>query len=300
MKKTTVVIILFIALFLNQTMLAQSDPNFITFSNIDKAWEYSLGQNTKVAVLDWLFDMSQKASDKYVNPTSMIPDKPVGSSKPWHGEWMAMIVHQVAPQAKIIPIRTRPDKDGLDEDGREKYEKYLTKGIRFAADQGCVAVTNSMGPVTYCKELEDAINYAEQKGTIFIDVHQERIAKGTHYDDRILHTGVVAVPKHPAIHERGRDIYVWPYDINPVYKDGWGYSNGPPIVAGTIALIKSANPALSSQQVRAIIKETVTIKDGFNVLNAEAAVKKAIELKSVSSEQPKPAKSSDVAEEKKS
>jgi len=43
------------------------------FSRIDKAWSYSRGDNTKVAVLDWLFDMSPRASAKYVNPTSMIP-----------------------------------------------------------------------------------------------------------------------------------------------------------------------------------------------------------------------------------
>ncbi|MHC4074893.1 MAG: S41 family peptidase [Planctomycetota bacterium] len=263
-----------------------AEPNLITFSNIDKAWKYSQGQNTKVAVLDWLFDMSPKASDKYVNPTSMVPGKPVGSKKPWHGEWMAEIVHQIAPEAKIIPIRARPGKDSLDEDGRQEYEKYLVKGIRFAADQGAVAVTNSMGPVTHCKELEDAIDYAEQKGTVFIDVHPERIVKGTQTresnnrrDHRIIHTGVVSVPKYPTKPKARRDIYVWPYMTNPVYKDGWGYSNGPPIVAGVIALMKSVNPDLSPQQVRTIIAETAYIKDGFKVLDAEAAVRKVIGLK---------------------
>jgi hypothetical protein len=272
-----------------------AEPNLITFSNIDKAWKYSQGQNTKVAVLDWLFDMSPKASDKYVNPTSMVPGKPVGSKKPWHGEWMAEIVHQIAPGAKIIPIRARTGKDSLDEDGRQEYEKYLVKGIRFAADQGAVAVTNSMGRVTHCKELEDAIDYAEQKGTVFIDVHPERIVKGTQTresnnrcDHRIIHTGVVSVPKYPTKPKARRDIYVWPYKMNPVYKDGWGYSNGPPIVAGVIALMKSANPYLSPKQVRTIIAETACIKEGFKVLDAEAAVRKAIELKTNSHEPNEP------------
>ena len=264
-----------------------AEPNLITFSNIDKAWKYSHGQNTKVAVLDWCFDMSPRASGKYVNPTSLVPGQPIGHGEPWHGEWMAEIVHQIAPEAKIIPIQARPASEKeLDENGRYVYEKYLIQGIRFAADQGAVAVTNSMGPVTHCKELEDAIDYAEKKGTIFIDVHPERIIKGTvtrepdRCDRRIIHSGVVSVPNHPMRPEAGRDVYVWPYQIKPVFQDGWGFSQGPPIVAGVIALMKSANPDMTPQQIRTIIIKTACIKDGFKILDAESAVKATIKLKS--------------------
>ena len=257
------------------------EPNLITFSRIDKAWQYSRGEGAKVAVLDWLFDMSPKASTKYVNPTSMVPGAPVGAEKPWHGEWMAELVHQVAPQAKIIPIRARPDTEkDRDADGRYAYEKYLIQGIRFAADQGAVAVTSSMGPVTQSKDLRDAIDYAEGKGTIFIDVHPEEKTDPNSIDKRIVHPGVVSVPAHRARPEARRDIYVWPYDIKPVFKDGWGYSNGPPIVAGVIALMKSANPKLTPAEIRSIIIETADMKDRFKVLNAEAAVKRAVAAKS--------------------
>ena len=98
-------------------------------------------------------------------------------------------------------------------------------------------------------------------------------------DKRIIHTGVVHVPEHPARLDPARDIYVWPYQINPVFRDGWGYSYGPPIVAGVVALMKSINPKLTPQEVRKIIVETACKKDGFNVLDGEAAVKKAIALK---------------------
>ncbi len=154
---------------------------------------------------------------------------------------------------------------------------YLIQGIRFAADQGAVAVTNSMGPVTQSQELREAIDYAEQKGTVFIDVHPETRAKTI--DERILHAGVVSVPQHRVRPESGRDIYVWPYEMNPIYKDGWGFSNGAPIVAGVIALMKSANPKLTPAQIRSILVETADNKDGFTVLNAEAAVKKAVALR---------------------
>ncbi len=268
----------------------QNEPNLVTFSRIDKAWKYSRGGDTKVAVLDWLFDMSPKASAKYINPTSMIPGEKIGFAEPWHGEWMAEIVHQIAPKAKIIPIRARPAGRGSDrdKDGRMPYEKYLVKGIYFAADQGAVAVTNSMGPVKHCDELRAAIDYAESKGTIFIDVHPEYLVytEDTHkmcepndLDKRIIHPGLVSVPEHRERPDPSRDIYVWPYQIKPVFRDGWGYSNGPPIVAGVVALIKSINPKLTPKEIRSIIFETAYKKDGFKVLDAEAAVKKAAESK---------------------
>lgn len=150
-----------------------AEPNYITFSRIDKAWEYTKGEETRVAVLDWLFDTSPEALKKYENPTSLVPGEPIGSGEPWHGEWMAEIVHRIAPDAKIIPIRARPSKKTEDnaKTNRQAYEKYLIEGIRFAADQGAVAVTNSMGPVKHSKELRAAIDYAEGKGTVFINVH---------------------------------------------------------------------------------------------------------------------------------
>jgi subtilisin family serine protease len=64
--------------------------------------------------------------------------------------------------------------------------------------------------------------------------------------------------------------------MNPTFKDGWGYSNGPPIVAGVVALMKSVNPVLTPQEIRTFIVETAYMKDGFKVLDAEAAVKEAI------------------------
>jgi hypothetical protein len=256
------------------------EPNLITFSKIDKAWTYGRGENTKVAVCDWLFDMSPKASAKYADPTSTVPGAAIGSDEPWHGAWMVEIVHQVAPGAKIIPIRARPGRqDKRDPDGRYPYEKYLIQGIRYAADHGAVAVTNSMGPVTQCKELQEAIDYAEQKGTIFIDVHPEDKTNPNSIDKRIIHPGLVPVPKYRARLEPARSVYVWPYQMNPVFRDGWGYSNGPPIVAGVIALMKGVNPKLTPAQIRSILVETADNKDGFRVLNAEAAVKKARDLR---------------------
>lgn len=256
-----------------------AEPNLITFSRIDKAWDLSKGANTTVAILDWQFDLRGEEATKYLNPISLVPGEEIGELKPWHGEWMAEIVHRIAPEAKIIPIKAR----GLQ---TEDYQDYLIEGIRLAADQGAVAVTNSMGPVNISEALDSAIEYAEQRGTVFVDVHPEHFVEEDkkrrpcttdECNDKIIHSGVVSVPDHPASPESNRDIYVWPYDLDAKYEDGWGYSNGPPNVAGVIALMRSANPDLTPGDVRRIIVDTAFTRDGFEVLDAEAAVRAALE-----------------------
>jgi hypothetical protein len=262
----------------------KNEQNYIKFHKIDKAWKYSKGDNTIVAILDWCFDLSPKASKKYIHPTSVIPDQKIGTFKPWHGEWMAEIVHKIAPNAKIIPIRTMPDpiRRGGRLTNKHAYEKYLIKAILFAADKGAVAVTNSMGPVKSSKELDDAIDYANKKGTIFINVHPEYIkiseqgyiwCKRGQCNAKIIHSGLVSVYKYPVEPESNRDIYIWPYSIEPKFRDGWGYSNGPPIVAGVIALMKSLNPDLRPNEIKKIIIETAYMGDSFMILDAEAAIR---------------------------
>jgi len=285
----SLIIFLFSSLSYNQT--TKTDTTYINFHKVDKAWQYSKGKNVKIAILDWLFDMSPKASKKYINPISLVPRQPIGELKPWHGEWMAEIVHNIAPDAKIIPIRARPRSKKSDNNSPvdRPYEKYIIEGIKYAADHGAAAVTSSMGPLRQTPELIEAINYAKKKGTVFIDVHPEYqdfknnklvFCDSTELNSLIIHPGIVSVPAHPYTKtaEMWRDVYTWPYDINPVFKDGWGFSNAPPIVAGVVALMKSVNPKLSVKEVKNILIKTSVLKNGFNIIDAEEAVKKAIEL----------------------
>jgi serine protease len=261
----------------------QSD--LTVFSRIDKAWTVSRGAGVTVAVLDWQFDPNSKAASKYVFSTSVVPGERMGDLKPWHGAWMVNIIHHIAPEAKIMPIIARSLK-------QKDYQEFLVQGIRYAADHGAVAVTNSMGPVNRSPALRDAIDYAELRGTIFVDVHPENdgsaLDKFTpclpgECDSRIIHVGIVSVPEHPIKPNPSRDIYTWPYDLDVGFEDGWGFSNGPPIVAGVIALLKSVNPALSPQNLRQLLIRTASEREGFKVLDAEAAVKEAASMKSPAS-----------------
>lgn len=255
------------------------DPvNLLTFSKIDRVSGLSTGKGVKIAVLDWQFDLSGSEAEKYIDAVSMVPGEEIGKLKPWHGEWMAEIIHTIAPDAAIIPIKARSLSS-------KSYEEYLINGIYYAADHGAAAVTSSMGPLTQSPQLDSAVEYAERHGTIFINVHPEtiktpgqkaRLCQSGECNSLIIHSGVVTVPDYPVKPESNRDIYTWPYDLKTVYEDGWGYSNAPPIVAGVIALMKEINPSLTTDDVRAIIKQTAFDYQGFGCLDAEAAVRAAL------------------------
>ena len=173
--KTLLTVIFFISIN-NPNIFSQTpsnDTTYINFHKVDKAWKYSKGDNVKIAILDWLFDMSPEAAKKYADPISLVPGQPLGELK-----LMARcmdgreIVNNIAPKAKIIPIRARPKSKKSDNNSPvdRPYEKYIIEGIKYAADHDAAAGTSSMGPLRQAPELTDAINYAKKKGTVFIDV----------------------------------------------------------------------------------------------------------------------------------
>jgi hypothetical protein len=147
--------------------------------------------------------------------------------------------------------------------------------------------------ITACGDARDAAmgpdlltcsRIPEARGTVFVNVHPEvvcdedgepRLCRGEECDDRIISTGIVSVPAHPVEPEADRDIHVWPYDLEAHWEDGWGYSNGPPTVAGVVALMRSVDQTLTPADLRAIIRETAVMRDGFPVLDAAAAVSRA-------------------------
>ena len=255
-----------------------TSSDLVTFSHIDRALQASKGAGATVAVVDWQFDDKGPAASRYVFPTTMVPGEKMGDLEPWHGSWMVSTVHRVAPEATIIPIIARSMK-------ARDYQDALVRAIRYAAEHGAVAVTSSMGPTDQSDALRAAIDFAEAHGTIFVDVHPENATPGAdtftpcrpgECDTRIVHAGIVSVPEHPVKADAARLVCTWPYDLEAKFEDGWGFSNAPPTIGAVIALVKSANPSLSPTQIRDLLAGTAFEREGFKVLDAEAAVKAAL------------------------
>ncbi|MBI2408234.1 MAG: S8 family serine peptidase [Gemmatimonadetes bacterium] len=260
----------------HRALEAPTSPTLAEVVRLSSAWPVARGAGVTVAVLDWQFDPRGAAASLYVHDTTLVNGERIGALKPWHGAWMVELVHYVAPEARIMPIIARSRN--------EDYRAYLPAGIRYAAAHGAAVVTSSMGEIQQTEALRDAIAYAESRGTIFVDVHPELVVgdsgtlvqcRGGECDARIVRAGVVSVPNHPVKPNGARDVYSWPYDLKARFKDGWGFSNAPPVVGGVLALMKSANPNLSSRALRQLVVETAYESNGFRVLDAGAAVQAA-------------------------
>src|SRR6185312_415524 len=78
-----------------------------------------------------------------------------------HGTMTAGIVHLVAPQAKIMPLKAfGPDGSG--------YESDIIRAIYYGAANGANVMNMSFDFATYSKELATAVKYVQGKGIIVV------------------------------------------------------------------------------------------------------------------------------------
>ena len=168
----------------------------------------------------------------------------------------------VAYDAKIMPIRV------LDEKGSGSYDN-IARGIVYAADNGADVINLSLGGGD-SSIVEQAIKYATQKGAVVVMAAGNEgaskptnpAALATNYGiavGAIDYYGHVADFSNLAGDNSNLNYVVAPgvdiYSTIPGndYKFMDGTSMGTPYVSGVAALMLSANPHLTPNQVRQII-----------------------------------------------
>ncbi len=183
-----------------------------------------------------------------------------------HGTHVAGIIHQIAPDAKIMDVRV------LDATGGGSYAN-IAKGIRYAADNGANVINLSLGG-SADSTLQSAIAYAYGKG---VEVCMAAGNSGG------------ATPLYPAAYATQYGIAVGAVDSNRnlagfsnrsgstvmdfvdapgvnIYStlpgNTWGYKSGTsmatPIVAAAVALLRSANSSLTPVQIEALLTSTAS------------------------------------------
>jgi len=151
-------------------------------------------------------------------------------------------------------------------DGYASYDKVMA--VAACNDSGKRCVYSDYGERVWCAFPSSDFGYSPFN-------HPEPVTAGIYTTDRLGRAG---------------------YNTEGDYTDDFGgTSSSCPGVAGTVALMLSANPELTWMQVREIIKETSdkidkaagkydskghSIYYGYGRVNAEKAVKRALELKS--------------------
>lgn len=164
----------------NEHTLVPQAPSFIAQLGMNDAWRLSEG-NVLVAVVDSGVDASNPhlaggtviAGKDFVGQTDGRIDVS-GHGTAVAGEIAARRIEGsgvvgIAPQSRILPVRVYESNDPQTvEDGHGPDSRVTAEGIRWAADQGAVIIAVPLSSPTPSPELESAVRYAKDRGSLVV------------------------------------------------------------------------------------------------------------------------------------
>ena len=197
-----------------------------------------------------------------------------------HGTMTAGVVHLVAPQAKIMPLKSfKADGTG--------YNSDILRAIYYAVKNGAKVLNMSFDYPTYSSELANAVKYANSKGVISVasagnDGQKVAaypgalpsvidVASTSNSDIQSNFTNYGAPPVWIAAPGEGvMTTYPW-----GTYAAGWGTSFSAPFASGTAALMLGTNGNCTSSKVASGLAHAVSISNpqlGYGRLDTYQAV----------------------------
>jgi len=254
----------------------QSQQWYLDAMNAQGLWKASTGKGIKVAVIDGGVKPDTKSLRGRVLPGVDVAGLPGGATHDsfGHGTSMAELIagtgrgglKGVAPDAEIIPIRI-----GLDSEDSRK-SGVVSKAIRTAADSDAKIISMSFGSRRPDIGERDAVQYAKSKGKLLIAAVGNDAEKQKHIGYPARFTGVVSVSAIDATGEVGKFsengnhvILAAPGIDVPTWCDGtfksycaksFGTSQATAITSGSAALIWSAHPDWTANQVLRVMIDT--------------------------------------------
>jgi subtilisin family serine protease len=175
-----------------------------------------------------------------------------------HGTMTSGIVHLVAPQASIMPLKAfQSNGTGYDSD--------ILRAIYYAVNNGAHVINMSFNYASYSQELANAINYATNNGLICVAAAGNSGEQATVYPAALKNVIDVASTSNddaPSTFSNYGAPPVWlaapgegimtTYPFN-TYAAGWGTSFSTPFVSGTAALLTSMYSAQAGTNASASI-----------------------------------------------
>ena len=168
-----------------------------------------------------------------------------------HGTMTAGIIHLVAPQAKIMPLKSfQANGTG--------YNSDVLRAIYYAVAHGAKIINMSFNYATYSKELANAVNYATTNGSICVAAAGNSGEEVTVYPGGLKNVIDVASTSNVDIASSFSNYGAPPVWLSApgegvmttypfgTYAAGWGTSFSAPFVSGTAALMASMYDAQTS------------------------------------------------------
>ena len=274
--------------------------------NIESAWDETKGSGVTVAVIDTgISPVPDLKSTKFVKGYDFVNDRIEAFDDSGHGTHVAGTIAQstnnnygvagVAYEASLMPLKVLGGSGG-------GTVADIAEAIRFAADNGADVINMSLGGPGESQLMEEAINYAYNKGVFIVAAAGNADENSASYPARYPHVvGVAALDSTgakapysnfgagvdisaPGGSEAGKILQntIDPETGEGIFVGYQGTSMAAPHVAGVAALVKAAG-VKEPQEVLSVLKQSArVIKEdplnhfGAGHLDAAAAVKLAL------------------------
>ena len=275
-----------------------NDPTLPSEWHINKigaksAWDRSTGAGIVIAILDTGVQASHPdLQANMVAGWNVYQNNSISEDVHGHGTAVAgaaaavgnngMGVAGVAYRAKIMPIRV------TDAAGSTSLS-ILAKALTWAADHGADVANVSFSNTFKSSTMQAAAQYLRSRGGITVVS-----ANNNGIDERAANTDTMITVSATDANDVRASFSSWGSMVDvaapgvtiqtTLWRSGYGWGTGTsfstPIVAGTVALIMSANPGLSPSQVENILFTSATnlgaagydTQYGWGRVNAAAAV----------------------------
>ena len=273
--------------------------------NIEDAWEESQGEGVTVAVIDTGVSQVKDLKDtKFVPGYDFVNDRDKASDDHGHGTHVAGTVAQstnnnygvagVAYKASIMPLKV------LSASGSGTISD-IAEAIRFAADNGADVINMSLGGGGASNLMEEAIDYAYEKGVVVVAAAGNENTNSSSYPARypkVISVSALDIESVKAPYSNygagvdisgpggSKEALVLQETIDPSSGEGvfagfQGTSMASPHVAGVAALIKAEGITDPAEVLQILQKSAQKVEEdpqnhfGAGKLDAAAAVKLA-------------------------
>lgn len=273
------------------------------------AWEQAKGDNVVIALIDTGVDAGHpELAGRLLAGYDFANDDSDPQDDNGHGTHVAGIlaaagnngigIAGMAWQARILPLKV------LDAKGDGSYFNII-RAIRYAADHGARIINLSLGGSFHDPNLQQAVAYARGKGCLVVAAAGNQggaLLYPAAYSETLAVAATDDRQRRPSYSNYGPEVdlaapggtqTVGIYSLAPGggYSTLFGTSMATPHVSGLAALIWSAAPALTADQVAGIMKETAlkvgttpynaagwNQELGYGLINAPAAIQRARQM----------------------